>query len=145
VAEAERLLSTKYHVYHHEPSGEKTMRTLSYSIPHILHQHIDMIAPTTYFGTFRTMRRTSFLQPEIVGPLDEADALADPVIDPILADIPPGCKLMITPACLRALYNSTNYVPKSSSRNQLGVAGYSGQYANDVDLQVRVCSLADVG
>ncbi|KAJ2917101.1 hypothetical protein MD484_g3272, partial [Candolleomyces efflorescens] len=135
VAEAERLLNTKYHVYLHEPSGEKIIRTLTYSLPHILHQHIDMIAPTTYFGTLRTMRRTSFLQPEIARPLDEV-AVADPVIDPILAEIPPGCKLKITPACLRALYNSTNYVPKSSSRNQLGVAGYLAQYANDADLQI---------
>ncbi|RXW21376.1 hypothetical protein EST38_g4477 [Candolleomyces aberdarensis] len=135
VTEAEQLLDTKYHVYHHEPSGEMIVRTLSYSLPHILHQHVDMIAPTTYFGTLRTMRRTSFLQPEIIRPLAEVGSLADPVVDPLAADTPLGCTLNVTPACLRALYNSTNYVPRATRQNQLGIAGYLDQYANDADLQ----------
>ncbi|KAJ2929470.1 hypothetical protein H1R20_g7629, partial [Candolleomyces eurysporus] len=135
VTEAEQLLDTEYHVYRHEPSGETIVRTLSYSLPQILHQHVDMIAPTTYFGTLRTMRRTSFLQPEIIRPLDEVGSLADPVIDPLAADIPLSCTLNVTPACLRSLYNSTNYVPRSTHQNQLGIAGYLDEYANDADLQ----------
>ncbi|TFY80682.1 hypothetical protein EWM64_g3330, partial [Hericium alpestre] len=38
-------------------------------------------------------------------------------------------------ACLRALYNSTSYVTKATSRNRLGIAGYLEQYANFADLQ----------
>ncbi|TFY50508.1 hypothetical protein EVG20_g11477, partial [Dentipellis fragilis] len=41
----------------------------------------------------------------------------------------------ITPACLRALYNTTTYVPKATATNKLGIAGYLEQFASFADLQ----------
>jgi tripeptidyl-peptidase I len=109
---------TKYNVYSHAKSDEAVVRTLSYSLPRILHDHIDVIAPTTYFGTLRSMRVTSFLQPEIVPaePQPETEALVRPIS---AAAVPSSCSSSITPACLRALYNTTTYVPAVRVRQTL--------------------------
>ena len=136
VAEAERMLGAKYHIFHNSASGQRVVRTLAYSLPRELHQHIDVVAPTTYFSTLRSMRATNFLQPEI-------DSLGeDPAVDIPLADvtgaIPGSCETKITPACLRALYNTKDYVPLSTDKNKIGIAGYLDQFASTSDLQVSI-------
>ena len=62
---AEKMLGTKYNIYHHVMSGEEVVRTLSYSLPKYLHDHIDVIVPSTYFGTIRTMKVTSSMHSKI--------------------------------------------------------------------------------
>ncbi|XP_006462127.1 hypothetical protein AGABI2DRAFT_193429 [Agaricus bisporus var. bisporus H97] len=127
VAQAERMLGTKYNVYRHSKSGESVVRTMSYSLPSELHSHIDVVAPTTYFGTMKSMRVTSFLQPEIEP--------VDPSAKPSAA--PASClsTTVITPDCLRDLYNTADYVPSATSRNAIGIAGYLDEFANRADLQ----------
>ncbi|KAJ3511463.1 hypothetical protein NMY22_g15638 [Coprinellus aureogranulatus] len=131
ITEAERLLSNKYHIYRHSASGETTVRSLHYSLPYHLLPYIDVVAPTTYFSTFRTMRQTSFLQPDIA-PVEGIQSLINPVVD---SAVPSGCSSAITPSCLRALYNTSDYIPTSMGSNRLGVAGYLEQYANRADLE----------
>ena len=126
VAEAERLLGAKYSIYHNPASHQRIIRTLTYSLPRELHQHIDVVAPTTYFGTFQSMRVTHFLQPL-------KHLAADPVGVPL-----GSCQTAITPACLRALYNTEDYVPVSTSKNKIGVTGYLGEFASTSDLQVSI-------
>ncbi|KAF9460560.1 peptidase S8/S53 domain-containing protein [Collybia nuda] len=131
VAQAERMLGAKYNVYHHPVSSQKVVRTMSYSLPRELHSHVDVVAPTTYFGTLRSMRTTSFLQPEIK-PVEQEDPAPDFSINAV---VPTSCNSVITPACLRALYNTSTYVPKATATNKLGVAGYLDEFANRADLQ----------
>lgn len=114
------MLGTKYNVFHHSKSGEKVVRAMAYSLPRELHPHINVVAPTTYFGTMRSMRATSFLQPEIKPVEEEAPDLTLGVN----AAVPASCATTITPTCLRDLYNTSAYVPQAASRNSLGVAGY---------------------
>ncbi|KAF8074710.1 peptidase S8/S53 domain-containing protein [Lyophyllum atratum] len=128
VAEAERMLDTKYNVYHHPASSERVVRAMSYSLPRELHSHVDVVTPTTYFGTLRSMRTTSFLQPDVHPVADDADFSVN-------AAVPASCSTTITPACLRGLYNTTSYVPQATNVNKLGVAGYLQEYANRADLQ----------
>lgn len=105
---------------------------MGYSLPKSLHGHVDVVAPTTYFGTMRSMRATNHLDPEI-------KALEHDIkIDDINAAVPASCSTTITPSCLRTLYNTASYVPKATSTNKLGVAGYLDEYANRADLQVRI-------
>jgi tripeptidyl-peptidase I len=131
VAQAELMLNTKYNVYFNPSTSSYIVRTLEYSLPGGLHSHIDVISPTTHFGSLKAMKATSFLMPEAVSPA--ADRLAGP------------CSSEVTPQCLRIQYNSSTYVPSATSRNKLGIAGYLQEYANDADLQVYelVPSLAD--
>lgn len=133
VAQAERMLGAKYNVYHHPASSERVVRTMSYSLPRDLHSHVDVVAPTTYFGTLRSMRVTSFLQPELDISAEFSDA-ASFASDPDA--IAPSCGTKITPECLRKLYKTIDYVPTQTKTNRLGVAGFLDEFANYADLHV---------
>jgi tripeptidyl-peptidase-1 len=139
VAQAEKMLNTKYNVYHHPASGEEAVRTMSYSLPKALQSAVDLVSPTTYFGTLRSMKATSFLQPNVkpITPeelVNDAAALFAPGVN---AAVPSTCARTITPACLRALYNTSTYTPTQQAKNKLGVVGYLEEFANTADLQVR--------
>ena len=125
---AEKMLGTKYNIYRHVTSGEEVIRTLSYSLPEELLEHIDVIVPSTYFGTLRSMKVTSFLQPTHNIVQDTSS-----VPEGTLAS---SCNNTITPACLRALYHTSSYVPSSTNVNKIAVAGYLDEFANYADLQV---------
>lgn len=127
VEQAEKMLGTKYNVYKHTITSETIVRTMSYSLPRVMHEHISVVTPATYFGTMKAMKATSFVQK------DDTNKVAFVVGDTEASD----CATKITPACLRTLYNTEKYVPKATSRNTLGIAGYLDQYANHADLQVR--------
>lgn len=146
VWQAEALLSTEYHIYEHPASGEQVVRTLRYSLPTDLHPHIDVVAPTTYFGTMRSMKATSFLLPN-VDPLSVHDyinqASKAQASDNDAGTVPASCNSTITPTCLRKLYKTFDYVPARTNHNggavnKLGVAGYLNEFANKVDHQVRL-------
>jgi tripeptidyl-peptidase-1 len=128
---AEKMLSAKYNIYRHTTSGEEVVRTLSYSLPKELHDHIDVISPCTYFGTLRSMKVTSFLQPTLYNTSIVQDTSS--VLEGALA---PSCNTTITPACLRVLYNTSSYVPVSTNVNKLAVVGYDDEFASYADLQV---------
>ncbi|KAG6857498.1 hypothetical protein H0H87_002123 [Tephrocybe sp. NHM501043] len=122
VAQAERMLDTKYSVYSHPSSSDRVVRTLSYSLPRELHSHIDLVTPTTYFGTTRSMRATSFLEP-----ITQANKFNTAAAS--------NCSTSITPACLRDLYHTAGYKPTQAHVNKLGVAGFLDEFANYADLQ----------
>lgn len=54
-----------------------------------------------------------------------------------VATVPSSCSDTITPSCLRALYKTSDYVPRATKKNKLGVAGYLNEFASRADLQVR--------
>lgn len=130
VAQAERMLNAKYNVYHHRKSSEYVVRTMGYSLPRELHSHIDVVTPTTYFGTMRSMKATNFLQPDVKS--FDTETSGSIFSD---ASIPASCSTTITPACLRVLYNTQSYVPAATSVNKLGIVGYLDEFANRADLQ----------
>ncbi|KAL4252873.1 tripeptidyl-peptidase II [Abortiporus biennis] len=135
VEQASRMLNATYNVYKHGQTDDYVVRTTSYSLPRVLHEHVDVVTPTTYFGTMRSMKATSRIQPQIK-PIDNDIEVASKLVNPgSLATVPSSCSTTITPACLRALYNTTTYVPKATATNKLGVAGYLDEFANNADLQ----------
>ena len=136
VAQAERMLNAKYNVYHHPASSERIVRTMGYSLPCELHSHVDVITPTTYFSTVRSMRATHIIQSgsRLVQEVSQPDSEGGSTS----ATVPPSsCNSVITLDCLRTLYNTVGYTPTATNVNQLGVAGYLNEYANHADLQVR--------
>ena len=126
---AEKMLSAKYNIYRHTTSGEEVVRTLSYSLPKELHDHIDVISPCTYFGTIRSMRVTSSLHSTLHNNVQDTSSAPEDTLAP-------SCNTTITPACLRALYNTSSYVPVSTNVNKIAIAGYLNNIANYADLQV---------
>lgn len=144
VGRLEQMLGTKYHVYKHSATETTLIRTTSYSLPRILHDHIAVVTPSTHFGHPKPQHKTSFIQRiegVFSGDVDRVTILAtnNAAADDNLA-VNSTCNSQITPSCLNALYN-ISYTPVSTKNNSLGVAGYLNQYANHADLQVRKCQI----
>ncbi|KAF9009290.1 subtilisin-like protein [Hymenopellis radicata] len=120
VAQAEAMLDTTYAVFFHPESASSVLRTMSYSLPAELDAHIDVMAPTTHFGTVRSMKRDKFEAVGDVGNGLDVGAL--------------NCETNVTVSCLRDMYKTKDYVPAAAD-NVLGVVGYLDQWANYVDLK----------
>jgi len=134
------MLGTKYHVYKHYATKTTLIRTTSYSLPSILHDHVTVVTPSTYFGRPEPQHKTSFIQKVGGNPSDAVNGVTKLVTNGTNSTdslaVSPTCKDQITPSCLNALYN-ISYTPVSTKNNSLGVAGYLDQFANHADLQVR--------
>jgi tripeptidyl-peptidase-1 len=123
VSTAERMLGTTYNVYYSPVSGKTVVRTLRYSLPNVLHDHVDLVTPTTYFGTTQKMKATSFLD-DLPLSIDVATNLNG--TNP--------CNFNITPSCLQSLYN-IHYTPQAADKNSMGVVGFLDQVAIRTDFQ----------
>jgi tripeptidyl-peptidase I len=130
VSQAERMLNTTYHTFFNALTSSYVVRTLEYFLPRELHDHIDVVLPTTYFGSVNKMKKTSFPMPHT------PPALARSENEVASRNVSSSCASTITPTCPRSLYNSSTYVPKATANNSLGIVGYDDEYANYADLQV---------
>ncbi|KAG1778851.1 peptidase S8/S53 domain-containing protein [Suillus placidus] len=130
---AEEMLDTTYHVYKHAETGESIVRTTSYSLPDILHHHVDFIQPTTMFARFKafksTLHWTNQAQPAVSSPAGGT------ITGPAGNSVDASCNHTITLSCLRQLYNAEDYETTATNCNKLGITGYLDQYANNKDLQ----------
>ncbi|GJJ11172.1 hypothetical protein Clacol_005404 [Clathrus columnatus] len=125
---AEIMLQTKYHVFQHEETGESIIRTLSWSLPKYLEEHIDVVAPTSSFTRSRPMLQQLS---QIQVPLQTTTSASQVSLDS-LSNV---CNATaITPDCLRTLYGSIDYVPSATDQNQIGITGFLEQYASYSDL-----------
>ncbi|KAI1786417.1 family S53 protease, partial [Ganoderma leucocontextum] len=115
VSKANELFNANFAVFKHDGTGTEAVRTLSYSIPVELQDHIDLVHPTVTF-------------PDPMGQL--------PVFHTTFSSgaVPSSCSQRITPACLQAMYNIPTD-PATQSLNKLAVSGFIQQYANEADLK----------
>ena len=125
----------EYHVWEHS-GGDTLVRTTSYSLPMHLHQHVDLVQPTTYFSRFRSMKTTfHFDQNEASSPTaDNAPAIHVPSASGGKVD--PSCNTTITVTCLKELYNAVGYTPLANTGNTIAITSYLEQFANLEDLQL---------
>ncbi|KAJ7830643.1 Pro-kumamolisin, activation domain-containing protein [Mycena olivaceomarginata] len=117
VSQANSLLNTEFSVFSHKASVETSIRTLQYSLPAEVSQHVAYVHPTTSFSN-------PFAAPK-PQPLPTKNSKRD--IDPTCADI-------TTISCLRAEYGLPT-TPATQTNNVLGVSGYTNQFANFNDLK----------
>ncbi|KAH9987763.1 subtilisin-like protein [Russula compacta] len=136
LAKANALLGASYQLYRHAETDETIVRTTRYALPAALQEKVLTVAPTTYFGSPRALRRRSRLVqngPTLPnGDPDRQHALAT-ALDPD-APVPSDCSNTTTPACLRQLYKTAKYVPRATHENKLGITDYLEQYASHSDL-----------
>ena len=135
LTQANALLGAEYQSYYHAEMNETVIRTISYALPAALHEYVQTVAPTTYFGAPRALWQTSRLVsngPKLPnGDRELQDASATFVPG---TPVPPSCSSAITPTCLRMLYNTLTYLPRATSKNKLGVTGYLREFASQSDL-----------
>ncbi|KAH8990282.1 subtilisin-like protein [Lactarius akahatsu] len=136
VSKANDLLGASYRLYRHTETNETIVRTIGFSLPAVLHAHVQTVAPTTYFASPRMSLQTPRMRSsgaaagqvkaasgDLVTALSRrADGDGDDDDDDVL------------PSTLHWLYKSFPYVPAATDRNVLGIAGYVGEYPNRVDL-----------
>lgn len=134
VSLVETLLDTEYSIFQHE-DGHKAVRTLEWSLPRELHEHITTIQPTNSFFGFET-REASDLLSTLLAPeshataLETRDALAT-------SSVPAACKLTWDNAgapipitnleCVRRFMGTYSYVPKATNKNKLATVNYAGE------------------
>ncbi|KZW01464.1 family S53 protease [Exidia glandulosa HHB12029] len=139
VSRADSLLNAQYSLFTHAGNGLSALRTLSYSLPVDLDDHVLLMEPTTDF----------VIEPKFSDPLKFASHTAANLtsfIDNFLGGGHLGkifglkekrmedfCNQWMTPQCLSELYGIpfTNGTGKAS----LAVTGFIKQYANEADLQ----------
>jgi tripeptidyl-peptidase-1 len=124
VERAESMMDTSFKVYQNEVRpGVKRIRSLSYSVPRAVRDHIDLIQPTTRFGQIRTEGSNVLTQEDVPFSVASADAVDS------------SCDTTVTPACLRNLYNFADYNVSTKVAVKLGITGYLEQYARYADLK----------
>ncbi|KAJ6515249.1 subtilisin-like protein [Mycena sanguinolenta] len=131
----EKMLDTKYHVWKHTTSGDYIVRTTSYSLPKHLLNHVELIQPTTMFGTFKRLKSA-------IQSISQTDSQIQaqnlpPIFDPATGlTVDASCNTTITITCLRQIYNAVGYTPSAHVGNSVGISGYLGDFANRADLQL---------
>jgi len=117
VSKANDFLGASYQLYQHPGTNETILRTVGYALPAALHGHVQTVAPTTYFGSPRTLWQTPRVH------RGGAAAVLSSRND-----------YRVTPTVLHSLYNSGAYEPAATEQNMLGVTGFHGEYASYEDL-----------
>jgi tripeptidyl-peptidase-1 len=118
VQNADEMMNAKFLTYQNLIDGEITItRTREVSLPQNILQLVNLIHPTTHFTSIKSQ------QPEIksyvVNDGNEVDA---------------SCKTIITPKCLRDLYNIKGITPDPKTSGFIAVAGFLGEYPAQADL-----------
>lgn len=124
----------KYHVWQHKASGDYLVRTTSYSLPSNLHDHVDVIQPTTLFGRFQKEKSAIFDVVSVKDSIVQASKNEPAISLSSGVTVDPSCNQTITVKCLQQLYNAVGFTP-SAKGNTIGITGYLGQIANFQDLQ----------
>ncbi|KAH9019197.1 subtilisin-like protein [Lactarius hengduanensis] len=121
VSQANDLLGASYQLYTHTKTNETIVRTLGYSLPVVLHGHVQTVAPTTFFSSPVAQWQTPHKRSGVTA--------VRPGKSPSRRD-----DYDVTMPFLRLLYSTVAYVPSAMVRNKVGVTGYKEQYPSPADL-----------
>ncbi|KAI1128563.1 peptidase S8/S53 domain-containing protein [Nemania abortiva] len=118
-----RLLNTTFAYYN--VAGSQKLRTTEYSVPGHIAPLVQLIHPTTFFGQTKSHR---------VSIDDEVNALTHLKMAEIAAEAD-NCTRLITPTCLRSVYNIGDYVADASSGSRIGFGSFLNESARLADLR----------
>ncbi|OJD15403.1 hypothetical protein AJ78_04335 [Emergomyces pasteurianus Ep9510] len=121
VAQAEKLLQTKFYYFSNSVGDDRIIRTLEYCVPHEISPYVHMIQPTTRFGQPKP-DASSISAIFLLEPDDKYPAV--------------NCSHAMAPHCIREIYNMGNFTATRDPRNKLGISGYLEQYARHSDLKL---------
>ncbi|KAJ5130065.1 Peptidase S8/S53 subtilisin/kexin/sedolisin [Penicillium bovifimosum] len=126
VEAANELLAANFQFYVNSVKHIERLRTLRYSIPNKLMSHINMIQPTTRFGQLRANRAILHSQIKEKDEAFRSNAMSSS----------PDCNSIITPQCLKDMYNVGDYKADDSIGNKVAFVSYLEQYARYSDLEL---------
>ena len=127
MTQASQLLGASYQLYRNIMTNETIIRTVGYSLPEMLHRHVQTVMPTTHFSsmevTVQTPHRRSF------GPAPAQMQAASEKLRDVQArqppPEPPPEPPIVEPKNLRWLYGTVEYNPAAygQGQNSLAVVG----------------------
>ncbi|PWY93922.1 subtilisin-like protein [Aspergillus sclerotioniger CBS 115572] len=126
VDQANSLLHADFKWYISDAGHHRRLRTLQYSIPDALVSHINMIQPTTRFGQMKPNRATMRSKPKQFDELFLTAATR--------AQNTSHCDSIITPQCLKELYNIGDYQADADSGSKVSFTSFLEEYARYADL-----------
>jgi tripeptidyl-peptidase-1 len=143
VEKANTLLGTQFKTYTDQVGAQK-VRTTEYSVPDDLADHIDLVAPTTYFGKSKAARYGNIkasakqLAKRAAAPKDAMGNLLR------RSAVPAACNQTITyagrvfpaftPDCLKQQYNIGSYTPDPKSGASIAFSSFLNESASFSDL-----------
>ncbi|KAL9122371.1 MAG: hypothetical protein Q9187_001071 [Circinaria calcarea] len=131
VATADKMLDTRFQWFRSDYKGLERLRTLQYSVPDEVAQHINLVQPTTRFGSMKAMR-SLILKEEVEEAADGQNKMwTESAATPAAVNI--SCNATITPQCLLELYN-IHYKADPNNGNKVGFASFLEEYARYSDL-----------
>lgn len=128
VQAASRMLETSFQWYKYEDDNKPQLRTLQYSVPESVAKRINLIQPTTRFGSPKSMRSSIHGRKKPKKPHKKASDSHQP-----LSHVNATCNVTITPNCLFELYK-VQYKASPSNDNKIGYASFLNEYARYRDL-----------
>ncbi|KAF7587483.1 polynucleotide 3'-phosphatase [Aspergillus hancockii] len=127
VEQANSLLHAQFKYYVSDVKNVRRLRTLEYAIPDSVSPHVNTIQPTTRFG--KITKNGAILQSK-PSRIDEKALSAS-----IRAKNSSHCDTVITPTCLKELYNIGDYQPDPKAGSKVAFASYLEEYARYSDLE----------
>lgn len=120
VGKANEMLNADFSVFTHDVSGARNIRTLQYSIPEHLVNHLQLVHPTI-----------TFVPPVSPKPLQQAPAVETSAAQ---GKPPSACADFVDPACLQELYG----IPTTAAAHAdlLVVTGYNDERPSPTDMSV---------
>ncbi|KAJ7916065.1 peptidase S8/S53 domain-containing protein [Mycena leptocephala] len=116
------MLAAKYETFQHTASGKTYARTLSFSLPVEVADHVAAVHPASTFNN------PISLSPVLSAPKPSSGISSDATAA--------SCATTITPACLQSLYKiPTTAATEPKSKNSIAVAGFIDQFARRADLK----------
>jgi tripeptidyl-peptidase I len=141
VTTANDLLSSQFQFF--LVDGTEKLRTLEYSVPEQLAEHIELISPTTFFGKTRTLVPIPS-DPSESDPGSRRHHQANTLARKNIEGLVPGikepwsnktCSKSITPKCMEEMYRYGNYVPDPvASGSRVGFGSFLNASACTKDL-----------
>ena len=122
LSQANQILGASYRLYRNTKTNETIIRTIGYSLPTVLHTHIQTVTPTTCFPTMQVTLQSPHRRPFGPAPAP-APAASGNLRTRIQPPLPPP---IIVPAIVRTMYGTTEYEPAAVNgphRNTLAVVG----------------------
>ncbi|KAI0366839.1 subtilisin-like protein [Pilatotrama ljubarskyi] len=123
--QANTLFNANFSTYVHGKTNTTMVRTLTYSLPADVSDHVAFVYPTTQFIPPPT-RKAEVRIVERFPTVKRSGSKR--------ADVPAQCAQAISPACLQAIYNIPP-TPATAAGNSLGVSGFDNEVANPDDLK----------
>ncbi|KAL4921471.1 peptidase S8/S53 domain-containing protein [Aspergillus aurantiobrunneus] len=141
--ELERLLHTEYYLYSHAKTGRWHVACREYHVPRSLQSHIDYITPGIKMLELagQSQRKRSLDKRSAFSVMPPTIRGLNISLAEVLDDVLSYCDVVITPACIRAMYNITKGT-SAIAGNELGVFETLGDIYSQEDLELFFSSLA---